>query len=369
MKVYLFACIEKNIGDDLFVEILCRRYPNVEFIITSRAEYGSLKRLPNLRFSDNLEKWSRASTRGQRSAVKAFAAKIIQSCYRLALPRCKVGVSIVGNAFKNKEYTGWTQSRWIRERVGLVKSFYLMSTNFGPYTDENWKKDFDKIFASMSDVCFRDHYSYDLFSHLPNVRFAPDAVISMGKQNRTKTDSKNVIISLIDCSFGARGEELKKAAASYESKMCELICRLTGSGYNVTLLNSNTEQDRPACDRILKSCSSDGLRVVDYDGDTEKVMELYRTSDYVIATRLHTIVLAWLFGIPVVPIVYDIKVNNLLDACNFTGRRFMITESEKLSCDSIIDAMNQYDFVLSEEIIALSELQFKALDRELGRNN
>ena len=51
MKCYLFACIEKNIGDDLFVKIICDRYPDTDFVITSKAQYGSLKEISNLHFS------------------------------------------------------------------------------------------------------------------------------------------------------------------------------------------------------------------------------------------------------------------------------------------------------------------------------
>jgi len=372
MKVFLFACIEKNIGDDLFVKLLCERYPHVEFIISSQARYGSLERIPNLTFSDTLKKWGELSTRGSKNKLKALAAKLLQSCCRLALPRCDVGVSIVGNAFKNKEYTGWKQSRWIRDRIRLVKRFYLISTNFGPYSDERWRNDFDRIFPKMADVCFRDRYSYGLFSRHSNIRFAPDAVISMGKKKGAENDPKNVIISLIDCSFHARSEELRRACPGYEQKMCELTDKLVELGYSVTLLNSNTLQDKPACDRIVEKCvsgRSGKITVVNYDGDLDVISTLYENSSFVVATRLHTIVLAWLYGLPVVPVVYDIKVGNLLDACGFGGARFMIDSPADYGSEEILTAVKDYDFTLSQETVSLAQEQFSALDQELGNNN
>lgn len=31
-KVFVYACLNDNLGDDLFIDILCNRYPNIQFI-------------------------------------------------------------------------------------------------------------------------------------------------------------------------------------------------------------------------------------------------------------------------------------------------------------------------------------------------
>lgn len=360
MRVYLFACIEKNIGDDLFVKLLCERYPDIVFVITSKAKYGSLKRIPNLVFSDVLKKWNWASSLCPNNKIKSVVAKVIQVYYTFKLPKYKIGVSIVGNAFKNPEYSGWAQSRWIREKIKLVDKFYIMSTNFGPYKDERWKTDFEKIFSTMSDVCFRDKYSFDLFSNLSNVRFAPDAVFTMGKKQHE--NNKNVIISVIDCSFYARNENLKKVAPVFEKKMAETIDILYQNGYTVTLLNSNTEQDKPACKRILKMIGSHDISVVDYDGDLDLIFELYKHSSFVIGTRLHTIILGWLYNMSVVPIVYDIKVSNLLDACSYNQALFDITQLDCVTGLDIVNALVNNHYVVSKDILDNAQNQFLKLD-------
>lgn len=365
MKVYLFACIEKNIGDDLFVKILCERYPNVDFVITSRANYGSLKDIPNLIFSDLLEKWIRVSSLGQNNIIKALAAKIIQLYYTYRLPQYEVGVFIVGNAFKNTKYTGWKQSRWIRERIRLVDRFYIISTNFGPFSEEQWKNDFDKIFSEMKDVCFRDNYSYELFSQLPNVRFAPDAVFTLGMREHNK--NKNVIISLIDCSFQARSEKLKKAASIYEQKIADTINLLLTKGYRITLLNSNKQQDRPACDRILNKVNPTNISVLDYDGNLDKIFELYENSSYVIGTRLHTIILGFLFKLTVVPIVYDIKVTNLLGECSFDQSFFDITKLKTVSERDIVNALEKNGYLIPKIVLNKAQEQFIRLDKEFAK--
>ena len=368
MRVYLFACIEKNVGDDLFVKLLCDRYPDVSFIIKSSAQYGSIARIPNLHFSKLLEYWQRFTNGSLRGFVKGITAHILGLFLGYVLPKGDIGIYIVGNVFRNSNYNGWRDSRWIRDRVSLVDNFYLLSTNFGPYSDERWKEDFDRIYPTMADVCFRDKASYELFSSHLNTRYAPDAVISLGLRPHHDPTHKRVIISLIDCSLRQRSKKLNKSAVSYESKMAAVARLFLYEGYNVTFLNSQTEQDRPACDRVLNQLDSPNIEVIDYDGNLEPIFELYRNSSCVVATRLHTIVLAWLHDIPVVPIVYDIKAENLLKTCRFTEKQYDICCLEGISGDEIYDAMRQYDFTLSQEIIEASQLQFREIDKALSEN-
>lgn len=372
MRVYLFACIEKNIGDDLFIKVICERYPNIIFVIAEQAKYGSLKKIPNLHFSKKLAKWIWATSLLPRNPVKKAIATVLRVFYRIGLPRYDVAIDIVGNAFKNINYMGWEQSYWIRARVKLAKRFYLLSTNFGPYNDERWKADFEKIFPQMADVCFRDKYSHALFGHLPNTRLAPDAVISMGKQDTSEKKpyaNKVVIISLIDCAFTARSKSLHKVANTFESKIVDIANTFLKKGYTVTLLNSNAEQDRPACDRILNKLNSANVDSFDYDGNLEDVFDLYRNSSVVIATRLHTIVLAWLYRIPVVPIVYDIKVENMLNTYNFTCDRYNIEKLDTISGEDIYNSFCKYNFVLSNDIIKYAESQFQETDKEFKKRD
>ena len=51
-NIILLACIEKNIGDDLFVYVICKRYKNCNFIINNDAKYGDLIKLENLSLVD-----------------------------------------------------------------------------------------------------------------------------------------------------------------------------------------------------------------------------------------------------------------------------------------------------------------------------
>lgn len=365
-KVFLFACVEKNIGDDLFIRTVCERYPHIQFIISSNADYGTLSKINNLSFSRRLRWWIFFTALEPRTTIRKIAKTLGASILKLLLGKREVALFIVGNAFKNLAYRGKYQSEWIRKRLQLAKKFYLISTNFGPHNDNRWKDDLEEVFTQMADVCFRDEYSYQLFNHLSNTRFAPDAILTLGEQQVNDNHPKNVIISLIDCAFNARSEELRLAVESYESKMVDVAQKFLAEGYQVTFLNSNTKQDHPACNRIMSKICATNVSVVDYKGDLDAVFDLYRNSSCVVATRLHTIILAWLYRLPVVPIVYDIKVENLLNSYHFNADRFDIKSLDDVSSEDIFEAMRKYDYFLPQETIEASHLQFKEVDIEFS---
>ena len=366
-KVFLFACIEKNIGDDIFVKLVCDRYPETTFVITEKARYGSLSRIDNLEFSADLQKWLWTCGIGPRSACKSVVGHLLGRYYRLRMPRCRCAIHIVGNTFKNRAYEGWFQSRWVREQIRLVKEYFLVSTNFGPYTDPRWRDDFARIFPRMKDVCFRDKRSFELFKELPSVRYAPDAVLSLGRQEHFE-NRNTVVISVIDCAMTERGADLNESAQTYEVLMAACAERYACQGKKVVLLNANAQQDGPAAERILKRCKNqENIRICSYEGDLETVFTLYASAQKVIGTRLHTIILAWLFDVPVVPIVYDIKVKSILQAYDFPEPQYDICDLGSVRAEKIEQDLSRYKYKVPDSLIRQAGEQFKRFDEALQR--
>lgn len=364
--MFLFGCIEKNIGDDLFLYLICKRYPEVDFVISEDANYGTLKKLENLSFSKELKTWQRICNMGEKSNWKSAIAHIVGKVYAMiCLPRLEIGVTIVGNAFKCTDYQNSYQIRWFKERINLTEKHYLLSTNFGPYKDEQWMIECQKVFSMLTDACFRDTESYHLFEKLKVSRCKPDAVISYGRHMRKAM--QKVVISVIDCEFQARSNELHVAKVEYERLMAECAEYYAQKGYEVVLLDSNKEQDRTASERIKSQCKHKNVQIQDYDGNLSEIFELYETTEKIIATRLHTIVLAWLYDIPVVPIVYDLKVEGLLKMCMFNGEIFDIKELNEISVNELGSAFDEYQYRISDEVIQQANKQFEKLDMALDK--
>lgn len=363
--ILLYACIERNIGDDLFIQTICNRYPEKCFIISSKAKYGSLLNVKNLKFSKVLECWMILDAISQEKKAKKIIANYIKKILQLFLGNYDIGVYIVGNAFKNKNYQGKEQLQWLVNRAKLTKEFYLISTNFGPFNDKRWIDDAKNIFSELKDICFRDIQSYDLFADLPNVRYAPDAILSLGKQ-KSKKNKMKVLISIIDCSFYARENWLKKQTNNYENKIFEIIKEFENLGYEIVLINSNAVQDGPASRRIFEKCNSPSVSIYDYDGDLDELLTLYEEAMYVIGTRLHTIVLAWLYELPVFPFIYDIKVENMLKSYSYKGGYAHIKDVDQLDVSTVFEILENGKCKIDEKIISDANLQFLALDERVN---
>ena len=358
MKIILFACVEKNIGDDLFIYTVCNRYKDTQFLITNSAEYGDLKKIDNLRFSKLLNYWDRFSDNTCNSNVKNIFKKFILTFLKLLIGRNNTSIYIVGNAFKNMNYTGKKQTYWLKSRLKLSKNFYLLSTNFGPYNDDRWKQDCGELFNNMTDVCFRDKYSSYLFKDLKNVRYAPDAVLSMNVSCNS-CEKNTVIISMIDCALEIRGEKINKIHEIYEKRLAEITDMFAKKGLAIVLLTSNNDQDFPAAKRIFdQSNYKDQIQIFKYQGNFLDVFSLYQNAKYCIATRLHTIILAWKFQIPVIPIIYDI---------NFEDLTIDLFSIEKLDIKNIEISLNNYSFN-KDNIESASNYQFEMLDQLLCNN-
>ena len=364
-KALLFACIEKNIGDDLFVYLVCNRYTNVQFYITSDANYGTLSKIQNLKFDYALKKWLWASSIGTNSRAKFLVGRILQYMYSLFIEHFDVGIYIVGNAFKNPNYSGSNQILWLKRRINLVDRFYIISTNFGPFNNKKWIEDCRNVFSKAEDICFRDEESYDYFSKLPNVRYARDAVFSLGKQISSK--EKNIIVSVVDFSFEGRNDLLKSKTQEFENRIADIASKYANEGYQITFLNSNTKQDLPACSRIIDKIENKNMiHTINYNGDLDEVFEIYKKSCFVIGTRLHTIILSLLYDIPVLPIIYDIKVENVLSSVGFTGEKIYLEKIYELTFSKAQKALSEYSFCLSQRDICDSASQFKKIDKEFS---
>ena len=58
---------------------------------------------------------------------------------------------------------------------------FVLGTNFGPYRNSWYKKLYSDIFNKyVTDICFRDQYTFQLFKSDEHIRVAPDIFVRNG---------------------------------------------------------------------------------------------------------------------------------------------------------------------------------------------
>ena len=167
-SVCLYAFMDLNVGDDLFVHRLISMYPDIRFVVVARKPYREmLAGYPNVTVFE----------------TDAFPLNVcrklrIQEQIRWRITHeCDYAVYIGGSIFI--EYSDWeNQHLWYRDLFANDK-LYLVGCNWGPCRTAQFEQNMRTVFSGMKDICFRDRYSYDTFSDLPNVRYAPDIMFGM----------------------------------------------------------------------------------------------------------------------------------------------------------------------------------------------
>ena len=312
-RIFLYAYDRANLGDDLFVRTIVRRYPDARFYM--RGDDGTARRFGAER---NLKilKDDRWLLRCAKRLHPSLAARL----RGYEEQRCDAVVYIGGSLFI--EYDTWpTILTWWRYEAEN-RPFFVLSANFGPWHTEEYRAQMGQIFGRMRDVCFRDRYSTALFPDVNTVRYAPDILLSYPMPRPAA--KKQAFISVIDCASKDEGRNrLAQFDAAYTAEIAALADRMIEQGRAVVFSSfCRAEGDEDAIGKILACMRSrDGVRQINYDGtNAEQVLAALAESEIVYATRFHAAILGFAAGRPVVPIIYSDKTTHVLKDLGFRGR-------------------------------------------------
>lgn len=356
----IYAYANFNLGDDLFIKILCERYPNTEFILYAPKSYKKLfEDLKNLRIfpSDNFV------VRGANLIFRLVNGKNRYIQGKIA-EKCDAAVYIGGSIFMQD--ANWERKLENRKN-SLIKDkpTFILGANFGPFNDEKFLSAYKKFFSKITDICFRDNYSYELFQELPNIRVADDIIFQLTREKKNPTKNKKVVISVIKPSIR---EHLVNYDEIYYEKIKETTIFLTDKGLNVTLMSfCENEGDKEAIKEIFNLLPNKNKKMVEkhyYKYNLKETIRTIESSKFVIATRFHSMILGWLFRKPVFPIAYSEKMTNVMKDLNFTGKYVELTDIDKLDPVEVFKSMETNIVDVSKQI-ENSRNHFKELDKLL----
>lgn len=358
-KVLVDAVMIGNLGDDLFVKILLERYKDVSFSIIINSRYSSfLNEFKNIKIINynfirrGLEKISR------RFLQKRIVFNIYQN-------RNNATVLISGSAFiQQNNYN--SQIKIFENDINRTNNYFMLGVNFGPYSKEDYKDRFKSIFKNCKDVCFREQFSYNLFSDLKNVRCKPDVVFTLDQEKYiSRTNSKSIGISVIDLTYR---DDLKNYSKKYEEKIVDVILEFINDDYEVNLYSFCEEQkDEECAERIIEQIPEEKRNKICrkyYKGDIDYILNSIAEDEYIIATRFHAMILGWIFNKKVYPLIYSNKMKNVIDDLEFDGKYTFIQEIENLNINVI--RKNSEKLINIEEIKKEANKQFVKLDKFLS---
>lgn len=344
MKIYVDAYLALNLGDDLFVHILSKRYPNHQFYAISKGMKQYTQN--NLTVYHNPYLF--------RILKKFQLEKYLANRYDLV-------VSIGGSMYMENNDSKRDFSLGKKKR-------YILGSNFGPYQTEEYYQNIYQLFKQAEDVCFREQHSYDLFKELPNVRCASDIVFSMPTDHVTITNRKRAIFSIISCSYKLK-ETYTKA---YEEKMIELIEFLQKKGYEICLMSfCELEKDEEAIESILSKCKEETKQNIEtyyYKGNMEEALNILGDCQIIIGSRFHANIIGLLLGKTILPVLYSDKTKHVLEDMKIETKMIDIRNIENFDVNSITEEDLETHFEVEKQKED-AKRHFEKLDEVLRKEN
>lgn len=354
-KILLSAYLNLNLGDDLFLKILFDRYSNVKwFLPKGGKQYKEIfKDYNNVVINDDfLFKIKRKLkiTEKNRFFSKYDAGLYIGGSIFMQLPIWKEQLKFrneVINSFYNKG-----------------KPYFILGSNFGPYSDENFINSYKNIFSKCRDICFRDKYSYELFKESENIRLAPDIVFQLRPKNIKKIKN-SVGISLINLK-NRDGEGLEKYNDIHNKKIRELVECFIQSGKKITFFSFCENQgDLIAINDIVKVLDNKyktNIEIVNYDGNIDGFLTKFESMENIVGTRFHACILSQVFNQGLYPILYSNKTYNVLKDIGLDQEYTFVKDLENLDVKHVLEKISN-NKISNNNIFKEAEKQFEVLDK------
>lgn len=341
-RAYIHAFMAGNLGDDLFVRMLCNRYSDVAFDLCAGNDYVErFKDLKNCKIYPESER-------------------------EYLVEKADLSIHIGGCCFV-QHFDDWT-SFYEADKffVDHSKKHYFLGGNFGPFTDNRYYEAYKDLFPKYKGICFRDRYSWELFKENSNIAYAPDIVF--GYKANQKEKRKKVLFSPI--SFEGRGGKysIEQYGDAYFEFHKQMIKQFISKGYEICLVSFCANQnDEKFIEALINELSEDEKSKISksfYRNNMDQVIQEFEDSEVVIATRFHSMILGFVHNCKVLPIIYDQKTRKVLDDLDY-DLHLELEDLENSSVSQLVQSIlevNPFDVsVLSKE----ADQQFQFLDKEL----
>lgn len=365
-RIAVDAYLNSNLGDDLFLTILCRRYPRLHFFVRSGAAA-----LPIVQSLDNLHllRNDGFTLSGLLYRGVNFLRKRLRGTRSdWYVERCDARLLISGSCFM--EQAGPEMIAW--HDFFLREHSYVMGCNFGPYHSDEYLETYRRILARPRAVCFRDRFSYALFRQLPNAACAPDIVFAYPRQERTDPPEKDYLL-LCPAPLSKDGRsDLAPWEERYLALHREVVRQTLAGGRSVVILSFCEEQDRPVAEAICAGLEdSSRVRLVDYPRLSVREAAGYLAgADAVLATRYHAMILALLYERPVFALCYSDKLTHVIEDLDCGIPHCTPQQLDHLTARQVLDALSHPLPAAALETIrraaADAEQHFAAFDRDFG---
>lgn len=241
----------------------------------------------------------------------------------------------------------------------LAKRFnidcYIYSQSIGPFENKSAKYLFKKIQPHIRKIFLRESKCLQyLDKHSNNIQIISDSAFALETSKpittKEKRTNKRVAITARPHKFKNKDQE-----KIYIAAFSKLINHITQKNYEVYLVPQVTgpskgEDDREVLDILYQNADhKERIRYPSDDLDPREIKSLYGQMDYLVGTRLHSVIFALGMGVPCINIAYHgTKAEGIMGAL---GLESYVLNIETLTSEELISKFED----LQENTEELSE--------------
>jgi len=320
------AYVNGNLGDDLFIHVLCSRYPAVNFVMCGEKRFRkNFSSIENLKYFSvdavwmkwifrfiNLVPWTLNHCRKILNKKEKYS---MYRCFEFLSHHSDHNILISGSLFIEVDNKAFEIGPFYKNEIIYYQLHpYVIGCNFGPFHNEGYRSFYEMCFRDAKYICFRDKYSCALFPGM-EIEYGPDILFAYDTRSYIKPGIRNyVLISVI--ALQKDGFSDIEAERAYENALIVLVQRLRERGEKVVILGFCKEQrDNEIICSIVKHFSGEkGLLIYNYPDITyQEAVGFIAEAKFIVASRYHAMILGWLYGKRVLPIVYNQKMQHVID--------------------------------------------------------
>jgi len=331
MKVLVDIYLADNLGDDMFLDHLANQFPSINFtpFYPGKDYQDFFNQYPNIE----------AFSYSFLDKIKARLGNNKLTNYRKLAEEYDALLFLGGGIFREESY--WKEVFSYRVEISRAfrakdKGVFFIGCNFGPYKTDTFVKAHKDLFSNSNLISFRDKTSYNLFKELKNIQYAPDLLWSYPLSPIEKKEN-TVGISIID---PRHKQGMEHTYEEYIKVHKDLCTKYIEEGKKVKLFSFCSKEGDTEIAKAIISDINAVIPIIEYDKNIKNYLKEIGRCSYFVAARFHAVILAMKFSIPVIPVIYGDKTENLLKDIDYK-EEFIYLENIKSLMNSSFWEMNQ----------------------------